>query len=396
MNLSWIAEFWAAYVADWAVTLLGLASAVLLALIAHAIVFRIVNRVLRRRPAGAAAAFVHRIRWPTRFILLAFFVTAVVPALPIAPSVSLLLARVVSLSLIALFGWMVVSVVNLGGDILTLRYNIEIADNLAARRMRTQLDILRRVIVVVVFVITVSIMLMTIPEVREIGVSLFASAGVAGLAIGLAARPVLSNLIAGLQIALTQPMRIDDVVVVEGEWGRIEQITSSYVVVRIWDERRLIVPLTYFIEKPFQNWTLKTAQIIGTVFWHLDYTAPIDAMRKKLDEFVGESRHWDKRVALIQVTNADKHTVEVRALLSAANSGAAWDLRCEVREKMIAYLREHHPHCLPKIRQEQYKVEPPQTHNGADRDAERMGGEPGGAPGVAKETPLSQRERGKG
>ncbi len=386
MDLSWIATFWAAYVPAWAVALLGLASAALLALAIHAIAYRIANRMLRRSRPGAAAAFVRRIRWPTRFILLAFFVAAVLPALPIAGDVALLLARIASLSLIAMFGWMLISVVNLGGDIVTLRYNIEIADNLAARRVRTQLDILRRAAVIVVFVITVSIMLMTIPEVREIGVSLFASAGVAGLAIGLAARPVLSNLIAGLQIALTQPIRIDDVVIVENEWGRIEEITSSYVVVRIWDERRLVVPLSYFIEKPFQNWTVKTAQVIGTVIWHLDYTAPIDAMRKKLDEFVRDSKHWDGRVALVQVTNTDKATIEVRALVSAANSGAAWDLRCEVREKMITYLGEHHPQSLPRARQEQYRIAAPSAGNGADRDAARKGGEEGGAPGVTQET----------
>ena len=391
MDLSWIAEFWAAYVPEWAVALLGLASAAVFALIVHAIAFRVVKRLLRRRQSGVAAAFVQRIRWPTRFILLAFFITAVLPALRIAPELSLLLQRIASLSLIAMMGWLAISVVNLAGDILALRYNIEIADNLAARRVQTQLRILKRTVSVILIVVTVSIMLMTIPGVREFGVSLFASAGVAGIAVGLAARPTLANLIAGLQIALAQPIRIDDVVIVENEWGRVEEITSTYVVVRIWDERRLVVPLSYFIEKPFQNWTRRSAEILGSVFWYLDYTAPVDAMRKKLDEWVRESKHWDRKVALIQVTNTDKTTMEVRALVSSANSGANWDLRCEVREKMIAYLREHHPECLPRMRQEQYKVEPPQPHNGADRDAERMGGESGGAPGVAKETPRERR-----
>ncbi len=385
MNLSWIAEFWAAYVPAWAVALLGLASAALLALIVHAIAFRVAHRIVKHRESSAGLAFLRRARWPTRLILLAFVITAALPALPIERDLSLLLTRIASLSLIAMFGWLAISIVNLGGDILLQRYDIKSADNLEARRAQTQLGILRRALVIVIFVITVSIMLMTIPEVREIGVSLFASAGVAGLAIGLAARPVLSNLIAGLQIALTQPIRIDDVVIVEGEWGRIEQITASYVIVRIWDERRLIVPLSYFIEKPFQNWTVKTAQVIGTVFWHLDYTAPIDAMRKKLDEFVRASKHWDQRVALIQVTNADRATIEVRALVSAANSGAAWDLRCEVREKMIDYLKEHHPACLPRMRQELHRAQA-LAQDGADRDASRKGGESGGAPGLGGET----------
>lgn len=386
MNLSWIAEFWAAYVPEWAVALLGLASAFAFALLAHALAFRVVDRLLRRRKSAVAAHFVQRIRWPTRLILLAFFITAVLPALRMAPELSLLLQRIASLSLIAMVGWLAISIVNLAGDILALRYNIEIADNLAARRVQTQLRILKRTVNLVLLVVTVSIMLMTIPQVREFGVSLFASAGVAGIAIGLAARSTLANLIAGLQIALAQPIRIDDVVVVEKEWGRVEEITATYVVVRIWDERRLVVPLAYFIEKPFQNWTRRTAEILGEVFWYLDYTAPIDAMRTKLDEFVRASKQWDGKVALIQVTNSDKSTIEVRALLSAANSSANWDLRCAVREKMIAYLNAHHPQCLPRVRQEQYKVEAPSPHNGADRDAERMGGESGGAPGVAKET----------
>lgn len=384
MDLSWIAEFWAAYVPDWAVALLGLASAVLFALLAHAFAYRVVNRLLRRRKSGIASSFVARIRWPTRLIVLAFFVTAVLPTLPIAPDLSLLLRRIASLSLIAMVGWMAVSVINLAGDILTLRYNIEIADNLAARRVQTQLGILKRTINIVALVVTLSIMLMTIPEVREFGVSLFASAGVAGLAVGLAARPALANLIAGLQIALSQPIRLDDVVIVEKEWGRIEEIGSTYVVVRLWDERRLVVPLTYFIEKPFQNWTRRTAELIGEVHWYLDYTAPIDAMRTKLDEFVRESKLWDKKVALIQVTSTDRQTIEVRALVSAADSGAVWDLRCEVREKMISYLKEHHPGCLPKVRQEQHRVEPPPREDGKDRDADRMGGEDGGAPGIAR------------
>jgi small-conductance mechanosensitive channel len=400
MDLSWIAKFWAAYVPDGAVALLGLASAALFALVAHAVAYRIVNRLLRRRRSGVAASFVARIRWPTRLILLAFLVTAVLPTLPLAPELSLLLRRIASLSLIAMVGWMAISVVSLAGDILALRYNIEIADNLAARRVQTQLRILTRTINLVALVVTVSIMLMTIPEVREFGVSLFASAGVAGLAVGLAARPALANLIAGLQIALAQPIRIDDVVIVEKEWGRIEEITSTYVVVRIWDERRLVVPLSYFIEKPFQNWTRRTAELIGDVTWHLDYTAPVDAMRKKLDEFVRASKKWDGKTALIQVTDTDRQTIEVRALVSADNSGANWDLRCEVREKMIEYLREHHAGCLPRVRQEQYKLEAPPRENGADRDAERMGGEEGGAPGVARETPRGSPpllgERGRG
>jgi small-conductance mechanosensitive channel len=249
-------------------------------------------------------------------------------------------------------GWMAVSLVNLAGDLVNRRYDMAVADNFTARRVRTQLAILLRIVNLVLIVITASIMLMTIPGVREFGVSLFASAGLAGIAVGLAAKPTLSNLIAGLQIALAQPIRLDDVVIVEGEWGRIEQINATYVQVRLWDERRLVVPLTQFIEKPFQNWTRRHAALIGTVFWRLDYTAPIAAMRQKLDEFVRESKHWDGKTAVIQVTDADGQTIEVRALVSAAESGSSFDLRCEVREKMIAFLKEQHPYSLPRVREE--------------------------------------------
>jgi len=191
---------------------------------------------------------------------------------------------------------------------------------------------------------------MTFPTIQHVGVSLFASAGAAGLVLGFAARPILANLIAGIQIALTQPIRLDDGVIIEGEWGWIEEITSTYVVVRIWDLRRLIVPLSFFIEKPFQNWTRESSAIIGAVTWRLDYRAPIDAMRKKLDELLAGNARWDGKVANVQVVETDVSTITVRALMSSANSPAAWDLRCEVREKMLTWLKETHPEALPRLR----------------------------------------------
>ena len=193
---------------------------------------------------------------------------------------------------------------------------------------------------------------MTFPSLRAVGFSLFASAGAAGLIVGLAARPTLSNLIAGLQIALTDPIRIDDVVIVEGEWGWIEEINTTYVVVRIWDLRRLVVPLTHFIEKPFQNWTRRSADILGTVFFYADYTVPVDEIRAELRRIVEGSELWDGEVCGLQVTNATERTVELRALVSAATSPEAWDLRCMVRERMIEFLMRHYPESLPRVRAE--------------------------------------------
>jgi hypothetical protein len=196
-------------------------------------------------------------------------------------------------------------------------------------------------------------------SVRQFGTSILASAGIAGIIIGFAAQRSIATLLAGLQIAVTQPIRLDDVVIVENEWGRIEDISLTYVIVRIWDQRRLVVPITYFIEQPFQNWTRSSAEILGTVFFHLDYRAPLDAIRRKLDEILAESPYWDGKVKVLQVTDAKEHTLEVRALASAADASLAWDLRCEVREKLIQFLQEHHPESLPRMRAELHSAESP-------------------------------------
>jgi small-conductance mechanosensitive channel len=232
------------------------------------------------------------------------------------------------------------------------KYRIDTQDNLAARKVRTKTYVLRRVVVVAIAVFALSVMLMTFPAIRNVGISLFASAGVAGLVIGMAARPMLSNIIAGIQIALTQPINIDDVVIVEGEWGWIEEIGSTYVVVRIWDLRRMVLPLTYFMEKPFQNWTRTTADLLGTVFLYTDYTIPVEEVRQELLRVLQASKLWDGKTWGLQVTNATEHTMELRALMSAPDSGTAWDLRCEVREKMIGFLQEKYPQSLPRVRAE--------------------------------------------
>ncbi len=225
-------------------------------------------------------------------------------------------------------------------------------DNLEARKRATRLDVLRRIWVVIGAVATLAAALTALPFARQLGVSLFASAGIAGIAVGIAARPVLANLIAGLQIAFTQPIRIEDAVVVEGEWGWIEEIGLFYVVIRIWDWRRLVVPISYFIEKPFQNWTRRTASIIGSVFWRLDYRAPVSAMREKLTELCKATDLWNGEVVNMQVTEACDNTIEVRALASAGTSPEAWDLRCYLREEMLAWLQNEHPYALPRMRAE--------------------------------------------
>lgn len=254
--------------------------------------------------------------------------------------------------LIAVVTWLAVRCVQAAEAFFTRRFPVDVADNLHARRVLTQSRVLGRTATVLIVLLGFAAALMTLPLVRQIGASLLASAGLAGLAVGLAAKPVLGNLIAGLQIALAQPIRLDDVVIIEGEWGRVEEITGTYVVVRIWDERRLVVPLNWFMEHPFQNWTRRTAQIVGTVFLWLDYRVPLAPLREELQRLCREAVEWDGRVCVLQVTDASDRAVQLRALVSSCDSGRNWDLRCRVREGLLAFVQSHHPDALPRWRGE--------------------------------------------
>jgi small-conductance mechanosensitive channel len=247
-------------------------------------------------------------------------------------------------------GWAAAIALDIGVELYLRRYRIDVADNLLARKHVTQMRILQRVAKTLLVILTVAIALTTFDSVRQYGVSLFASAGAAGIILGLAARPVLSNLLAGIQIAMTQPVRVQDQVIVEGEFGTIETITSTYVVVRLWDLRRMILPLTYFIEKPFQNWTYENTDLLGSVILHVDYTVPVERLRQQLDQIVHDSKLWDGKVAVLQVTDAPANMVELRALVSARNADQLWDLRCEVREKLIGFLQTECPRALPHER----------------------------------------------
>ncbi|MGS0892257.1 mechanosensitive ion channel family protein [Burkholderia stagnalis] len=248
--------------------------------------------------------------------------------------------------------WLLVRLASAVGEAIIQAHPIDTANNLHARRIHTQARVLSRTVMALIVVIGAGAALMTFPNVRQVGASLLASAGVAGLVAGIAARPVLGNLIAGLQIALTQPIRLDDVVVIQGEWGRIEEITGTYVSVRLWDQRRLVVPLQWFIENPFANWTRNSSEIIGTVFLSVDYRTPLAPLREELARLVQTAPEWDGRVQVLQVTDATERTMQLRALVSAADSSLCFDLRCRVREGLIAYLQACYPQCLPRNRTE--------------------------------------------
>lgn len=338
-----------AFIPDW---LAGAGIFVLAAAAALLIYFSVAKLVLH--VTSHHASFVRNVFLRVRrilclaLILLSISLAAQLPHF--SDNVSGTVSKAMSVAIILLVGWSAIAALNVASDLYLNHFEASIADNLLARKHVTQVRVLRRTIDVVVVIITVAAALMAFEPVRQFGVSLFASAGAAGLVVGLAARPVLSNLIAGIQLAITQPIRIDDAVLVEGEWGWIEEITSTYVVIKVWDWRRLIVPLSYFMEKPFQNWTRDATQLIGSVFLHVDYQVSIDRLRKKLEEIVAASKLWDGKVVNLQVTDFKESAVELRALMSARTSPDAWDLRCEVREKLLSYLQSQMQEGLPRRR----------------------------------------------
>lgn len=255
------------------------------------------------------------------------------------------------LLILATFTWLGMRLVSAVEQVLLILNPVDVSDNLRARRVQTQTRVLVRTLIVLVLLFGLASMLMTFPGARQFGASLLASAGLAGLAVGFAAKPVLGNLIAGLQIAITQPIRLDDVVIVENEWGRIEEITGTYVVVRIWDNRRLVVPLQYFIENPFQNWTRHNASLLGSVFFWVDYSLPLEPLRRELERLCSEEPAlWDGEVCVLQVTDCNERAMQVRVLASSGDSSRNWDLRCYLRENLLAFINRNYPGSLPRIR----------------------------------------------
>lgn len=337
---------------NWLVASALVIGGVVVALIANAVIVSVIRTTLGIRHPKIRSLLTNS-KGPLRLALIMLALSLVVRVAPISDRASTVFGNILNVAFIALLGWSAITAVQIGSQVYLRQFKLDAEDNLLARKHVTQVGILKRAADILIVIMTIATAMMSFEQVRQYGVSLFASAGVAGLAIGLAARPLLSNLIAGVQIAMAQPIRLDDVVFLEGEYGTIEEITTTYVVIKLWDWRRMVVPLSYFIEKPFQNWTRETSALIGSVFLYVDYTAPVEKLREKLMEIARASPLWDGRVVVLQVSDATKdHTVELRALLSARSAPAAWDLRCEVREKLIAYLQEEYPDALPRARQE--------------------------------------------
>ena len=351
---------------------LGLLLAALIAVVLGLLIHRLGGAVIKRITRGLpVASSVARRCWrPARFVLPLLGLQAVWQA---GPDTIMLISQVRhgnALLLLASLTWLAQRAVNGVAQGIIGQHAMDVEDNLNARRIHTQTRLLSRTASFMVLVAGLSLMLMTFPGARQVGASLLASAGVIGIVAGIAARPVFANLIAGLQLALAQPIRIDDVLIIEGEWGRVEEITGTYVVLKIWDERRLIIPLQWFIEKPFQNWTRNSAQIIGTVFLWVDYRMPLQPLRDAAQRACEAAPEWDKRLCLLQVVEAGERSMQLRVLVTTANSSLGWDLRCKVREALVDFMQREYPQHLPLMRAEigtPWNSAPPRPDEAAGR-----------------------------
>ena len=332
---------------DWALWSLGIL--VLAGVIGHLLIYRILLALARHTEGIIDDLCVKHCYRPLQWIVILLVIRLVLPV-GLSEEYLAVAKHALSLFFIGLVSLLLVKTVYILDEYVVSRFDVDVKDNLRARKICTQLNVLKRIVTILVCILALGTMLMTLEKVRQLGTTILASAGIIGIVVGIAAQRTIGTFIAGLQIAFTQPIRIDDVVIVENEWGRIEEITLTYVVVKIWDLRRLIVPITYFIEKPFQNWTRVTADLLGTVYVYVDYTVPVEAVRVELQKILKDSELWDGKVCVLQVTNASEHTLELRALMSAPDASTAWSLRCHVREKIVESIQKNYPESLPKLR----------------------------------------------
>lgn len=336
----------------WAVGLL--VGAGMLGLFVQALLYWALRKVTRRISGKLPlrGALLRRLSGPLRLLLPVLFVYAVRPLireeLPVGGIE--LLGGILHVLFVSAVAWLLIAVLLAAEEAIAEHYTIDTPENLKARRLVTQMRILRRIATAVIVVLALGIILLRYEPFQELGTGILASAGVFGIVFGIAAQRTLGNVVAGVQIALTQPIRVDDVVIVEGDFGWVEEITLTYVVVRVWDRRRIVLPITHFVEKPFQNWTRTTSDLIGSVFLYVDYTTPVDEVREEMRRITERSEYWDGDVCVLHVTNATERAVELRGIASAQSAPELWELRCELRENLIAFLQEQHPEALPVLR----------------------------------------------
>jgi len=332
----------------------ALCLAIVVAFSLHFAAFHIIARIRKTQPKQQPRLFaaLQRLNQPARLIVVLTGIAFVLPWLHIPAQFEATAFKTLAVIWFASLGWLMVSSVYMFEDLLVARYDMTVSDNLRARRVRTQTQVLRRMAIILLIIVDIGLILSVFRDssIWHYGAGLLASAGLASLVLATAAKSTASNLLAGLQIALTEPIRLDDVVIVQGQWGRIEEITTTYVVVKIWDQRRLIVPLTYFIENPFENWTREDAALLGTAFLYVDYSIPVQALREEFTRVLETSPLWDKKVNALQVTDICQGTMQIRCLGSARNASDLFDLRCVIREKMIAFIQQNYPDAFPRTR----------------------------------------------
>lgn len=351
----------------------------------------VMRQKLKKKHGRISEAFFRHLHTPVEILLVVTALYAVVESLQFRWTENPIVSQIYTIVAIIVVCWLAVRGVALFTAILLQKFDITRKDNMRARMVQTQVRVLRRLAISLIILLGTASVLMTFTEIRALGVSLLASAGVAGIVIGLAAQKTIGNFFTGLQIAITQPIRIDDVVIVEGEWGRIEEINLTYVVVKIWDLRRLILPISYFVEKPFQNWTRQTADILGTVMLYVDYTMPVQPIRDELDRILTDNPLWDGKVKVVQVTDMNDRAMEIRILISAADAGLAFDLRCAIREGMITMIQNRFPEHLPHFR-----AELPGTEYKRHGDSGPNQADPVRAPAPTLENEPKPSEAGKG
>ena len=337
----------------WFVAIFLLCGVIVLSNLVHYVVFHVLRRKEKESKDGRWASVQRYLSHPARVIFLVTCLLIFLPAVPQAPAaVEAIIRQSLIMSLVVALGWLAISCVYVIQDTMLIRYDLSAENNVRARRVHTQFQLFRRIVIGFIVIIDIGALLWTFndPRIWHYGSGLLASAGIASIIVATAAKSTVANLLAGLQIALTEPIRIDDVVVIQGEWGRVEEINSAYVVIRIWDLRRLIVPLSYVIENSIQNWTRESSDIMGTAFLYVDYSIPVEELRRQLNSIVHASPLWDKKVCGLQVTNLTEHSMEIRCLVSSRNSSENFDLRCVVREQMTAWIQQNHPSAFPMAR----------------------------------------------
>ena len=337
----------------WFVAVFLFCGVIVLSNVVHFIVFRVLRRKEKQSKDARWGSVQQYLSHPARAI---FLITCLLIALPIVPQVPAGVQAVVRqglvMALVVALGWFAVGCVYVFQAAILRKYDLSAENNVRARRVHTQFQLFRRMFITFIVIVDIGALLWTFndPRIWHYGSGLLASAGIASIIVATAAKSTVANLLAGLQIAMTEPIRIDDVVVVQGEWGRVEEINSAYVIVRLWDLRRLVVPLSYFIENSVQNWTRQSADIMGTAFLYVDYSIPVEDLRQQLNAIVHASPLWDKKVCGLQVTNLSEHSMELRCLVSSRNASENFDLRCLVREQMAAWIQQNHPTAFPITR----------------------------------------------